>query len=210
MRLTKVSLVIVAVFILCHSVRYVTSSHQQFVNIFLLFRWIPNMWEMKQAGTDLVSIWFNIKIFLSFNTWVIVWWVVSCVLSPISGVLYLMSCVLYKVSFVWCLLLVLCHLAGAVHLVSGVLCLCRVFVFCVLCLVSYLVSCIWCLLSYLVSGNRCLVSCILYCVGVFHQNFYHGCTERSGGHKVKISVCVYFCLCMFPWLMAVMAITQGW
>ena len=37
-RHTQVSLVIVAVFIMCHSVR-----------------WIPNVWEMKQAGTDTVG-----------------------------------------------------------------------------------------------------------------------------------------------------------
>ena len=37
-RHTQVSLVIVAVFIMCHSVR-----------------WIPNVWEMKQAGTDMVG-----------------------------------------------------------------------------------------------------------------------------------------------------------
>ena len=45
--LTQVTLVIVAVFIVCHSVR-----------------WIPNMWEMKQAGTDAVRVIFFILHFL--------------------------------------------------------------------------------------------------------------------------------------------------
>ena len=43
--LQKVSLLIVGVFALCHSIR-----------------WIPNIWEMRQAGTDKVQSNFSINL----------------------------------------------------------------------------------------------------------------------------------------------------